>query len=305
MNFSPMKTLFCTLLLVLGLTLQQGVAQPASVFPYTEPAYVAGDDAREWISLHFWDNYDFARAKELYTSQASREGFALFVHTLYVNPFEVAMQSLEGMLHKAAATEDGYWNILEIAEDVLYDPLSPIRNDMLWEQVLLHAISPASPLDDGSKARYRTLHRIVSRNQEGALSTDFVYTTANGKKARMHDLESPLVLLYFYNPGCGECAYAREKILSTGYLEELYRRGLIKVLAVYPDGDIEEWRKYLTENPSWWITSYDDGGVISKEDLYDLKAVPTFYLLDSEKVVIMKDPSVEALIEQLSYMCEM
>ncbi len=306
MNFLTMRTIFSTLLILFCLSFQPVKAQPTSKFPYNEPTQmVGGGETLKWVALHFWDNYDFARAKELYTMQASREGFVVFVQTLYYNPFDVAMEALDGMLGKAAETEDGYWNIMDIAERVLYDPLSPMRNDMLWEQVLLHAISSASPLDDDSKMRYFALYGLVSRNQEGFYSLDFAYTLADGTKARMHDLESPLTLLYFYNPGCSECAHARQQLLSTGYLEELHSLGIIKVLAVYPDGDVDEWRKHLSEHPSWWITSYDDGKVISNDELYDLKAIPTFYLLDREKIVIMKDPSVEALIEQLSYLCDM
>ena len=307
MNFLTMKTFFCALFILLGLGSQSLFAQPGDRFPYVEqpPMVVGGENEMEWMTLHFWDNYDFSRAKEFYSSQVRHEGFAVFVQTLYYNPFEVAIEALDDMLNKAAATEEGYWDVLEVAENVLYDPMSPIRNDTLWEQVLFHAISSKSPLDEASKVRYLALHKLVSRNQAGRPSSDFVYTLANGKRARMHDIKSPYTLLYFYNPGCSSCAYAREQLLASGYIDELHRRGLIKVLALYPDGDVAEWRKNLSENPSWWITSYDDGMVINNKELYDLKAIPTFYLLDQEKNVILKDPSVEMLIEQLAYLCEM
>lgn len=37
------------------------------------------------------------------------------------------------------------------------------------------------------------------------------------------------------------------------------------------------------------VCTYDDGQVITKERLYDLRAIPTFYLLDREKRVLLKD----------------
>ena len=45
----------------------------------------------------------------------------------------------------------------------------------------------------------------------------------------------------------------------------------------------------LPEQPKEWICTYDDGQVITKERLYDLRAIPTFYLLDREKRVLLKD----------------
>lgn len=300
-----MKTLFCATFLLLSLSVGSVEAQVQSKFPYSKPPVELTDGyaKMEWSALHFWDAYDFATAEVTYPLEARREGFLVFTQTLYYTSEEVVESAIEGMLNKAARSEEGYWAILEMAEEVLYDPLSPMRNDLVWELYLHHAVGDRSPLDEVSRSRYKSLLKVVSRNQMGSVATDFEYTTANGRKGRLHDISAPLTLLYFYNPGCSECRYAREQLEASGYLNMLHQRGLIKVLAVYPDGDVAEWRKYLSENPSWWITSYDKGSVITRNDLYDLKAIPTFYLLDEEKRVIMKDPSVENLVAMLGRYC--
>lgn len=54
-------------------------------------------------------------------------------------------------------------------------------------------------------------------------------------------------------------------------------------LSVFPDPELEVWRRMLPEQPKEWMCTYDDGQVITKERLYDLRAIPTFYLLDREK----------------------
>ena len=46
---------------------------------------------------------------------------------------------------------------------------------------------------------------------------------------------------------------------------------------------------FYTAQPKEWMCTYDDGQVITKERLYDLRAIPTFYLLDREKRVLLKD----------------
>lgn len=300
-----MKKLFFALILPLLLLAEEAVAQTRQDFPFvTVPHYIAADGrvVAEWLALHFWDNYDFAATESRYTPEANRRGLVEFVSTLYRTSSEHSFAAIAEMMRRAAVSEEGYWYFLEMAEEVLYDPQSPMRNDLLWEQFVRHALSEASPLDEPSKERYRSLLALVSRNQQGTIATDFVYTLADGTQGRLHNIEAPFTVLYFYNPGCSECARTKAQIEATGYLELLHQRGLVKVLALHPDSDLAEWRRRLSEIPEWWINAYDKGQTINHNGLYDLKAIPTLYLLDGEKRVMMKDPTVEdflAVLERL------
>lgn len=277
-------------------------AQSGEDFPYTEiPQYIYADGnaAAEWSALHFWDAYDFS-ATAKYTSQANKQGFLNFIKTLYATSPKHYSLAIEAMMQRAATSEEGYWYFLEMAEVMLYDPSSPLRNDLLWEMFLRHATGNNSPLDDVSKTRYVSLFQLVSRNQQGQKATDFTYTLADGSQGRLYDLKSPFVVLFFYNPGCSECARTKAQIEASGLLDALHDKGLVEVLAIHPDEDLTEWRQRLSEMPEWWITAYDKGQKIDQERLYDLKAIPTLYLLDGEKRVLMKDPVVEGFLGVLS-----
>lgn len=62
------------------------------------------------------------------------------------------------------------------------------------------------------------------------------------------------------------------------------------------------------KTPAWekadflksWIDGYDEGQRLTREQVYDLKAIPALYLLDAEKRVILKDASFEQVEERLS-----
>ena len=290
-----MKKRFLALLFSILCAHSGAGAQPREQFPYvTIPYTIASEGARaEWFALHFWDSYDFSAAETKYSPEANKQGFVNYIGVLYATSPEYSAKAIGEMMQRAAKSEDGYWYFLEMAEMALYDPTSPMRNDLLWEMFLHHAVGEKSPLDESSKERYRSMLKLVSRNQQGQKATDFVYTRADGSQGRLYDIKAPFVVIYFYNPGCSECARTKAQIDASGYLDALHEMGAVEVLALHPDEDLTEWRRRLPENPKWWISAYDKGQKINRNELYDLKAIPTLYLLDDQKRVMMKDPTVE------------
>ena len=53
--------------------------------------------------------------------------------------------------------------------------------------------------------------------------------------------------------------------------------------------------------PDNWINSYDKSMKMKNDELYDLRAIPTLYLLDQDKVVLLKDCMSIPTIEQTIY----
>ena len=43
----------------------------------------------------------------------------------------------------------------------------------------------------------------------------------------------------------------------------------MKVLSIYPDIDLEEWRRHLSDFPAEWINAYDKEQAIELKSLYD------------------------------------
>ena len=57
---------------------------------------------------------------------------------------------------------------------------------------------------------------------------------------------------------------------------------------LYPDEDLKTWERSEAE-PSGWIDARDADGRLRGEELYDLRAIPSIYLLDHQKRVVVKD----------------
>ena len=81
---------------------------------------------------------------------------------------------------------------------------------------------------------------------------------------------------------------------------EIQEKGVLRVLAVYPDEDENEWLLKSSQIPRGWIVGWNKQGDIRSKTLYEIRATPTMYLLDQQKKVILKDASLEQTIQYLS-----
>ena len=71
------------------------------------------------------------------------------------------------------------------------------------------------------------------------------------------------------------------------------------VLNIYIDEDIQAWRSYMPIYPEQWYNGFDPDFVIRGEELYNIRAIPSLYLLDKEKNVLMKDVPENVLFNYL------
>ena len=74
--------------------------------------------------------------------------------------------------------------------------------------------------------------------------------------------------------------------------------GTLTVLAVYTEGNDEVWRKALTDMPRSWLIG-NDRQQVKDCALYDLKAMPSLYLLDKDKTVLLKDAAYDTVRQAL------
>jgi len=248
----------------------------------------------DYLMEHYWDNFNFNNTNLISKPKVSEQAFADFINILLQLPSEKTDKGIRFLMGKAEVNGKMYQYFLELSEKYLYDPNSPVRNEVLYDSFLKAALS-SDILDDAHKIRPAQQYELAQKNKAGQKATDFKYTLKNGSTSRLYDIQAKLLLIYFNNPGCEECKAVREKILASSALQELIGMGTLKVLALYPDEDLAEWNKYYADIPSGWINAYNKGAIIKNKELYDLKAIPTLYLLDREKRVLLKDARFEEI----------
>lgn len=259
-------------------------------------------DEKTYRVLHHWDNFDFRDTTCIHRPDVIEQTFVDFINTLPHHNSVTIQKSIENMLEQAQlqdSTKTVYKYILNLYKHYLYDPNSPFRNEELYIPVLEYVLKNKST-DEVVKIQTEFNLKMVLKNRLGTMASNITYTLANGSSNTLYALESPYVILYFYNPDCTACKEASSFLKSSNVINGLLQNSKLSILAIYTDTDLALWKKHLNEVPNNWITCYDKEQLIKKEWLYELRAIPSLYLLDNNKYVLLKDANVLNIEKHLS-----
>ena len=277
----------------------QGEMQRIRKFiPALPPSTLNPEEHRAYMVEHYWDKFDFSDTLFIAEVDTSHMATAFAIYATGYVPDSLAHSAMSRLMQKASASRKMFDYFMTLSEMVLHDPNSPLRDDERYIPVLEAAI--ASPLyDEYERMPYEYDLKVAMQNRVGRKANDFVYTLSSERSARMYNVKAEYLLIFISNPGCPMCRDIREQLMASPLLNELSERGKFKVLVIYPDKDLEAWREHLSDYPLSWINAYDKGGVITEQNLYDLKAIPALYLLNKDKVVMAKDCTDVEYIEHL------
>lgn len=261
--------------------------------------HISAIRSREELSYaieHYWDGFNFdagERVAEYDTVDMCR---ALVDYAALVMPTG-DFTPMRRLIERAEASRPVLDYFMTITDMVLNDPNSPMRNDELYIPILERLVE--SPLLDeyDRLIPQRDLERVM-QNRIGKVANDFKYTLADGTTGKLHDIEANYTLVMFNNPDCPMCRMIIDDINASPMLNELQELGRLQVVTLYPDADLEAWRRNLDHMPRRWIVAYDDGCVITEQRSYDLRAIPSLYLLDAKKRVLIKDGTDVRVIEE-------
>lgn len=274
-------------------------------FPYPEvPAYLSDPaSAQEYVALRFWDRF-FEKPQDYQKRDLIEGAFSAYATLLNAVSPEVIAKAQEKLLSQAEKSqlewpEGGMMNLmLEFCSHYFDDPNSPYRNEECYLPVV-DAILASDLADEASKSRAAYLRPRISLNRPGTVANDFTYTLRNGRKGTLHGVKAERTLLFFSNPGCENCKEIIDALSNSPAVQAMITEGKLKVVNIYPDADLTEWYNYLSHYPEEWITGFDAEGVLNRDTIYYLRAIPSLYLLDADKRVILKDAPLERVLQNL------
>ena len=252
----------------------------------------------DFLVKHYWDNVNFADTNYIHHPDITEQAWADYCDLLNHVPLSTAQEAIKKTIARTETEKKVFDYITGLADKYLYDPNSPLRNEEFYIPVLEAMIS-SSVLTETEKIRPQARIEMAYKNRVDTKAIAFTYTLESGAQSTLYKIKSQYTVLFINNPGCHACTENIEALKDSPIINELIQKKQLAVIALYPDEELDEWRRHRDEFPQEWINGYDKSLTIKTQNLYDLKAVPTLYLLDANKKVLLKDATVQAITQYL------
>jgi len=274
---------------------------------YADPLQRAG-----YAAGHFWDRFtdtsrvyacDSATVNGVPVSVVESQ-MGLFASLLGELPADEGAKAVVRLYDQADAFARKYpgTNVFDelarLTKHYLYDPNSPVRNEDLY-YYFVDRLGRSDLINNGYRMGYEWDARMCRLNRVGTRAADFSFTDTHGRVRTLYGVKADYTVLIFGNPGCKACRDIMEEMESTPEISALIASGRLQVVDVYIDQEIDDWKAHIPEYPASWINGYDHNYAIRTDLIYNIRGIPSIYLLDKDKTVLLKDATEDRVLAAL------
>lgn len=197
------------------------------------------------------------------------------------------------IMRQAATDSISFHTCLDMAEKAYGNPDSPQHDDSKLIPFLEEALR-LPVLNRSEKERIGFLLEMARKNRPGTKAADFAFDNRDGDAGTLHGLPTDRrILLIFYDPDCNHCHETFDKIIHTEFPEP------IRIVAIDAEYDRMLWEASASLLPAEWTVGFA-ADPVQDEDIYILTTMPTLYLLDRDKTVILKDTTLPHIMSELN-----
>ena len=123
----------------------------------------APEDRAAYLSLHYWDHFDFADTSLISRPEITEQAFVDFLGIL---PYtDRAQAAIDTLFRRAATGQEMLYHFIGLSDKYLYEPNSPMHDEEL-HILVLRALLDNPCLSDTDKIRPRYLLEIAMKRSE-------------------------------------------------------------------------------------------------------------------------------------------
>lgn len=208
---------------------------------------------------HFWQDYSFADSTAM-NREVGEQGMVDFLNLMQHADSVATTRGAVVFAHSLVSHPSATSFFEGLMEHYLGDPESPLHSDVVYAQ-LLRAL-PETP------QRVWLLEQLA-KNRVGSRAADILVTASEGKRVRLYSVKAEQTLLIFYDPDCRRCQRL--------------------------DAQLEQ-EPLIVQNPRLKVVRKDVNDLNGE---YYVPHTPALYLLDEKKRVVLKEPTLQTLLQRL------
>lgn len=240
----------------------------------------------DYLALHFWDKLDFNDTSLSLDTAFMEQSFSNFISVLPLCSPDALSGSVNKLLDNAYNAPAGiYDNIQSLATHYLWEAESPFISEELYLYFINYAIAimpDGNPTAEGRR-------EIILRNRPGQKAPDFTVNNRDGHTVKLSSSNGASTILMFYEPDCEKCNTSIEMMRNAPSVEMAIASGRLRLLLVYDGDDYDHWSEHASTLPASWEVTIDRDGMIDRDDLYIIRATPSFYLISADGTIVLKD----------------
>ena len=271
------------------------VVQPLFEYPTAPEEMEDLTDRSDYLMEHFWDAMDFTRQDAL-DQNALNHAFSVYASAMPFASRDAVLKSVSDIIGKVKDNPILLIQFTKSAEETLYGPRADMWSDEIYSP-FLKAYLGCKGISETRKMRYRNQSDKINGTARGKKAPAFRYRIRNGQY-RDFKPEAHYTLIEFGEPGCDDCRFARLKLEMASDLTDMIEAKKVQMMFIVPDVAPDEEKETLDklqDYPVGWTAAIGYG----IDDKYDIRNVPSFYVLGPKGVIEGKNLDVSRALELL------
>ncbi|MDR0692395.1 MAG: redoxin domain-containing protein [Prevotellaceae bacterium] len=254
---------------------------------------------------HFFDNIDFSDARLIYTPILKPRVEEYFTKTLMQLPDSLIPQ-VDYVLKLAGVNHDMYSTVFsQLFNKYVEAEIMGMEKVAIYIGEHYILTGKADWIEGEAKEKIKDFVEHNRYSLIGMQAKDLKLQSITGQFESIYDINSPYLVLVFYEPDCGHC---RKEVPLIYEVYRKYKNKGVQAFAVCGEYKYDKWVKFVTENNLDWINVWD--GYNKQDDVsigshfreyYNVYSTPQVYLLDKDKKIIGRRLNAEVLTQILKH----
>lgn len=244
---------------------------------------------------HYFDHVDFTDDRYLRTPILKQKLQSFYEKILVQHPDTIMKESVK-IIEQAKPNKDFFQYMTQFSLNyAVKSKIMGMDAAFVGLAKKYYLSGQASWADSTLLATIRERVIKLQFNLIGSKSQDLSMVTPEGEHVRLHEVEAPYTILYFWEPDCGHCKTITPRLKKEIY--DKYKDKGVEIFAVCTQDQKELWENAIADYDLFdFINCYDPQFQTNFRIYYDVYSTPIMYLLDKDKKIIAKRLDVDTII---------